>query len=161
MNTEQWKPVVGFETYYEVSSLGRIRRIKAGMGARVGRILRTYLDSDGYECVRLSSPASRSTVTVHRIVASAFIGVPDAGMEACHIDGSRANNVASNLKWGSHADNIRDTLRHGTHNQASKTHCAAGHEFNALNTRHYNGRRACRACARAATAKYKAARRAA
>lgn len=159
MNTEAWMPVVNYEGVYEASSNGRIRRIKAGMGARVGRILRSYLDSDGYEQVHLSLPGARATLGVHRIVAMAFLGYPGDGMEVRHIDGTRTNNSVGNLQWGTHADNVRDTLVHGTHNQASKTHCAAGHEYNEANTRRYNGQRCCRACQRIATAKYKAGKR--
>src|ERR1051326_1667202 len=36
---EEWRPVVGYEAYYEVSSLGRVRRIRKSRGAVVGRIL--------------------------------------------------------------------------------------------------------------------------
>jgi len=159
MTAERWMPVVDFEGVYEISDIGRVRRVKPGMGAVVGRILRISLDSDGYENVHLSSPGFRRTVTVHRLVALAFLGVPDSPMEACHVDGRRTNNVLSNLRWGTHADNVRDTLIHGTHNQASKTHCAAGHAFDEANTRIHAAGRSCRACSRVASARYKAEKR--
>ena len=40
---EEWKPVVGFENAYEVSSYGRIRRIGAARGAKAGRVLKVFL----------------------------------------------------------------------------------------------------------------------
>jgi len=37
-----------------------------------------------------------------------------------HKDGSRTNNHADNLEWGSQRENIADKRRHGTHQQGEK-----------------------------------------
>lgn len=37
---ETWRPIVEHEGWYEVSDRGRVRRVKGGMGAKAGRILR-------------------------------------------------------------------------------------------------------------------------
>lgn len=49
-------------------------------------------------------------------------------------------------------------LRGETHNarNVKKTHCPQGHPYDEANTRHYAGGRYCRACARAASRKYRA-----
>jgi len=39
---EEWRPVVDYEGWYEVSSLGRIRRVRAGQGARAGYVLKQW-----------------------------------------------------------------------------------------------------------------------
>lgn len=53
----------------------------------------------------------------HRLICSAFHGLPPDGQEARHIDGDPRNNVATNLVWGTHSQNERDKERHGTGNQ--------------------------------------------
>lgn len=51
---EQWRPVVGWQGIYEISDLGRVRRIAAGRGNRgVGRVLRGRPLRGGYLRVRL------------------------------------------------------------------------------------------------------------
>lgn len=56
--TEEWKPIVGYEGFYEISSLGRVRsldRIDSMGRVRNGRIKATPIDktSTGYRFVRL------------------------------------------------------------------------------------------------------------
>lgn len=34
---EEWLPVVGFESWYEVSNWGRVKRVKASKSTRVGK----------------------------------------------------------------------------------------------------------------------------
>ena len=51
---------------------------------------------------------------VHRIVASAFIPNPLGYPCVLHADGTRDNNHASNLSWGTHKQNIADAIRGGT-----------------------------------------------
>ena len=53
------------------------------------------------------------SASVHRLVLFAFVGPCPDGMEACHIDGNKLNNSASNLRWGTHAANCADRDRHG------------------------------------------------
>jgi hypothetical protein len=100
-----WKPVVGYEGQYEVSSNGEVRnKIK---NKTVGQ----WLSDRGYMIVRLSKP--RRQCLVHRLVASAFIENSNNQPFINHIDSNRSNNVASNLEWCNQAHNLSHARKLG------------------------------------------------
>lgn len=141
--TEEWRPVVGYEGYYEVSSLGGVRSLSRTDVDTLGRRyvvrgkIKKHTVTHGYPIVRLSRDGVRENVFVHRLVALAFIGSPESGQEACHADGDKLNPCVENLYWGTRADNLADSVRHGTwsNQNVGKTHCKRGHEFTPENTR--------------------------
>lgn len=115
---EEWKCVVGWEGYYEVSSLGRVRSV-IRRGEHInrsygGKEVKPILGSRRYLVVNLTASGRRSQVFLHKIVAEAFIGSRPDGFVACHCDGDRMNNVPSNLRWDSQKSNIADKFDHGT-----------------------------------------------
>ena len=108
---EEWLAVEGFP--YEVSSAGRVRRAAGGSNnAKPGRILKGYVDKDGYSIVRLSRAGVVYDRKVHRLVCQAFHGASDLP-EVRHLDGDPANNQPSNLAWGTAAQNAADRDGHG------------------------------------------------
>lgn len=98
--TEEWRPVGGHPEY-AVSNLGRIMRTVATKGGIAGRILRSSRNRGGYHTVRPDGV----TVTVHRVVAEAFLGVRPGGCVIDHKDGTKANNRSSNLEYVSAREN--------------------------------------------------------
>lgn len=116
---ETWRPVRRFVGFYEVSSLGCVRRVGKGRGARVGLILKCSPDRFGYPTVELRRPGQRrKRITVHKLVAEAFIcngPVPD-GMEVNHEDGIKSNCRRSNLKVGTRQYNTDHAWRTGLTN---------------------------------------------
>lgn len=114
MDKECWKPVVGYEGYYEVSNFGYIRR------EQTKKILKPRI-SNGYNMVDLRVNGSRRYSRVHRLVAYAFIGVPPTTKhEVRHFDGNKQNNRHSNLSWGTRKDNEQDKIRHNKTNRGSR-----------------------------------------
>lgn len=118
---EEWRPVLGYEGLYSVSSLGRVRgeaRLVAHM--KQGKMLRQRIvkarinKQTGYLAVNLSRDASRRTFTVHSLVAAAFIGPRPFGMEVAHGDGNPTNAMLSNLRYATPSENVRDKEIHGT-----------------------------------------------
>lgn len=114
---EIWKPVVGWEKLYEVSSLGRVRSFdrttinKAGHAQRFkGRTLRAAADKDSYDRVVLCVGKKRVNRIVHRLMAEAFIPNPNHLPEVNHIDENKRNNILSNLEWCTDKYNVN----HGT-----------------------------------------------
>lgn len=145
MVSEQWKPVIGWEPYYEVSSLGRIRRIG-------GKVRAQYANPDGYRTVAVSGGGARKTLSVHAAVVEAFSGPRPPGLVCRHMDGNPANNVAGNLQWGTQSENQYDKRGHGTDHEANKVACPRGHVLCEPNLRPAgvrNGQRICLACDRA------------
>ncbi len=112
---EQWLPVVGCETLYSVSNLGRVRRDFDAPGRPAGAILKGKIEKDtGYVAVTLSLNGKLKTKRVHRLVLEAFVGPCPEGMECCHEDNNRANPNRDNLRWGTRSSNQQDRKRHGT-----------------------------------------------
>lgn len=95
---EIWKDVVGYESLYEVSNTGKVKRN--------GKELKQAV-SKGYKIVNLSKNGKERSYLVHRLVATAFI--PNINGYKCvnHIDEQKCNNNATNLEWCSIAYNNR------------------------------------------------------
>lgn len=101
---EEWKPVVGFENLYEVSSLRKVRNSKKR------RMPSPYNNRKGYLCVGLVRKGRTFTRCVHKLVATAFLGDCPDGFEVNHKDADRANPTLSNLEYVTHVDNLIHTL---------------------------------------------------
>lgn len=104
--SEIWLPVKGYEGYYEVSNLGRVRgldRIILDKGGRhqvkKGVVLKPRPDRQGYITVALSIGRKYKTQLVHRLVAEAFIPNPDNLPQINHKDECKSNNTVDNLEW--------------------------------------------------------------
>src|SRR5688572_425467 len=96
---EEWKPVVGYEGVYEVSSHGQIKRVTATNRAPAGLILKLQKDPDGYRTVLLSVNSVFKTHRVHKLVLAAFVGPRPTKQTINHIDGVKHNNRLSNLEY--------------------------------------------------------------
>lgn len=160
---ERWAPVQGWQGVYAVSTLGNIRRLKGGKGARLGQILRPWIS--GATATRTGYPAvdlGGRRYYVHALVAEAFLPPrPTPKHEINHIDGDKQNRAASNLEWCTRRENILHAFANGLKaNPADRTHCPSGHAYDSENTyRDRNGYRHCRACINAASRRYRARRK--
>jgi hypothetical protein len=102
---EEWRPVVGFEGFYEVSDLGQVRRVGRIADAQVGRILAAR--GGLYQSVMFGPYNHPTQHNIHRLVAEAFLGPCPAGHECNHIDGIKTHNRFTNLEWVTPAQNSR------------------------------------------------------
>ena len=119
---EIWKPVVGYEEFYDVSNLGRIRNKCWRYGQhRSNVIIKQRIQRGGYISVKLSKDKKRRSFLVHRLVYEAFNrtlpkfefkgkGHCDEVWEINHIDENKQNNRIENLELVTKTQNIR----HGT-----------------------------------------------
>lgn len=123
---EIWKPVVGFETRYEVSNLGRVRSLphesivvrkkgKSYVLRKRGAYVSPQPRRHGYLGVWLygnggNNGRAGKQYALHRIVAEAFIENPTGYKEVNHINENKTDNRACNLEWCSHIQNSN----HGT-----------------------------------------------
>ncbi len=109
---EEWRPITGFPDY-EVSSLGRIKRIKDSKNNRkAGFILKPHTDAD-YSRVYLFGPKGKKRLSIHLIVLNTFLGPSPPGYEANHKDGKKRNNLLNNLEWVTHPENINHSYALG------------------------------------------------
>lgn len=111
---EEWVSAIGHPCY-EVSNLGRLRRVQTGC-------IRATPLSDRYVRLRLDG----RTVKLHRLVLESFT-TPEPTLNALHKDGNTTNNQLNNLYWGTQVNNYADARKHGTaptgekHGQAKLT----------------------------------------
>lgn len=97
--------IPGFENY-DVSEFGVVTsfaRNKNGVKMNPG------ISSAGYAQVGLYKNGVSKPYSVHRLVASLFLGLnlDDSSVHVDHIDGDKLNNVVSNLRIVSHTQNMR------------------------------------------------------
>jgi hypothetical protein len=111
---EQWNDIAGFEGYYKVSNTGRVislNRFKFGRGRKKlskqsGKELNLKTDKYGYLTVQLCKESIRKHITVHRLVALAFMQNPLNLPQINHKDTDKKNNNISNLEWCTAKENV-------------------------------------------------------
>ncbi|GAY30719.1 Uncharacterised protein [Prevotella sp. MGM2] len=108
MAMEIWKAVVGFEGYYEISSLGRL---KSYVRNSKGVIRSLKNGTSDYIRISLMANGAKKTALLHRLVYEAFVGPIAPGMEIHHKDGNRQNNCISNLQCLSKKAHHVETIR--------------------------------------------------
>lgn len=118
-NDEVWRNIYDF---YQVSNKGKVKsleRVVVKYNALTKRentvkipekILKPSLSKDGYYRVNLQIGKKRKTISVHRLVAEAFIPNPDNLKTINHKDKNKLNNNVENLEYMSIADNVRYSL---------------------------------------------------
>lgn len=116
MSLEEWRPVLGHEGRYEVSSIGRVRRVLRDPSRRAGdyRMLSPKVTPGGYLQVCLSASNRGSYRYVHSLVLESFVGPRPSNCVSCHNDGTKVNNCVGNLRWATQRENMEDCRRHGT-----------------------------------------------
>lgn len=161
MRPEEWRPIPDFPGY-EVSSLGRVRSFRRGATGRL--VAQNNNPRSGYPQVGVYRAGKQVVTPVHVLVAAAFIGPRPEGWHTRHLDGSRDNNVPSNLAYGTPSENAQDRWEHGTMSIPrfpKRGACKHGHPLNEQNTRRRStdGVHVCRVCDREQVAARRARRR--
>lgn len=141
---EEWRDVVGYEGFYQVSNLGRVKSVsrtqeivwngKIVKKSIKGKIIAQTKQNGGYLMANLSMNGKRKECTVHRLVAIAFVDNPDGLKEVNHKDGNKENNTVDNLEWCNRSDNLKHRARVlGQRGNAVKVRCIdTGEEFEAI-----------------------------
>jgi hypothetical protein len=113
---ETWKPVPGYEEWYEVSDRGQVRswRYYRDKRAVKPRLLSPGILDRGKRQVWLYDGSNKKRpFFVHRLMLFAFVGPPSPGAVACHKDDDPSNNRLANLRWGTPLENMADRERNG------------------------------------------------
>lgn len=164
MTSEQWLDIPGYEGIYQISSRGRVmsmpREVKqlnrAGREQRrwiEGGIRPHCLNPDGYPRITLYKEGKSETVSIHILVARAFLADQyKPGLEVCHWNGDETDCRVENLRWDTRSANTLDKVRHGTHNNAKKLQCPRRHDLASPNLAPWalgKGHRLCWSCQKA------------
>lgn len=113
---EIWKPVVGYEGLYEISSFGRVRsldRVDCKNNRRKGIVLVPNKRKGEYRSVSLSKDGKSKSHSVHILVAQSFIPNPNNLPMVNHKDEDPSNNRVENLEWC----NAKYNANYGTINE--------------------------------------------
>jgi hypothetical protein len=110
MDGEIWKDIEGYDGYYQISNLGRVK----SLSRIVSRVCGDYLSKDkilktscsnGYFQVVISYNNKRIVNRIHRLIAINFIDNPNKKPSVNHINSNRGDNSLNNLEWVSSLEN--------------------------------------------------------
>lgn len=127
---EVWKPILGFEGLYEISSLGRVKTVEREVVHSCGKVqkvrekIRTPqkhpTKGQTYQSIQLYRNSEITNRQVHRLVAQAFIPNPENKPQVNHIDNNAQNNHADNLEWVTAQENSDHAWNTGQHDYRFK-----------------------------------------
>lgn len=112
---EIWKDIKDYEGLYQVSNLGRVKRVERGITRKDGvktNVKECIIKSheDDYEKVVLHKDKKKDFLLVNRLVADAFLENENNYKYVTHLDGNNMNNALSNLEWSEKKQPYRKKL---------------------------------------------------
>lgn len=113
---ETWKPIKNYEGYYEISNLGRVksveRYVKQGNSIRHVKesFKNEYIGPNGYPCVTLCKDKKSRCISIHILLANAFIPNPENKPAIDHINTDRTDYRLENLRWVTPKENSNNEL---------------------------------------------------
>lgn len=110
--TERWAIIEQYPDY-EVSDLGRVRRVTRGRGARQGAVLKAWKTLE-YPTVQLYSGTGKAArFYIHDLVAAAFLGKKPNGYQVNHKDGNKSRSELQNIEYVTRSENALHALATG------------------------------------------------
>lgn len=109
---EEWTNVKGYD--YFVSTYGNVEN------ARTGQILKPGIEGSGYYFVFLYKEGMRKKITVHRLVADAFIENLENKRCVDHVNNDKLDNRVDNLRWATDSENTSNSVIRSDNTSGSK-----------------------------------------
>ena len=133
-NIEIWKDIEGYEGFYQISDLGRVRSLERDVFSPNGIVMRHIeekilvpaLNGRGYLFVVLHKNGKKKNIKVHRLVAEAFIPNPENKSQINHKNEVKTDNFVDNLEWCDAQYNINFGTRIERQKQTFKDNCKSG-----------------------------------
>lgn len=108
METTERRDILGYDGRYQIDTNGQIYAMFPFRGAPAGRLMKTYVNRDGYVFAVLGNGGSGKTAYLHRLLMLTFNPVENPrALEVNHIDGNRHNNSLDNLEWMTRRENMK------------------------------------------------------
>lgn len=119
IHEEIWKDVVGYEGTYQISNTGRLKSLTRAIPrqgrtfTKQGIFYKPCPDKDGYLNSQLSLNGSYKRLSIHRIVALAFLPNPENKPFINHINCIVSDNRVENLEWVTPKENTAHAIKLG------------------------------------------------
>ena len=123
MKNEIWKDVINYEGLYQVSNFGGVKSLKRKVRNSETtfrtvqpRIVKPSNNGKGYLIVDIGKNSKRYKMTVHKLVAMAFLDhdPKESKLIIDHIDNDKSNNNLSNLQLITYRENNSKDIKGGT-----------------------------------------------
>lgn len=117
---EIWKDITGYKSLYQVSNLGRVRRLTRKVKHKNGhlylvrgRVLKLMRTSLGYDLVMVHKNNVSKRFSVHRLVLMTFCPNSNKKLVGNHLNGIRYDNRLVNLEWCTPSENVLHSYKSG------------------------------------------------
>tara|TARA_R110000823_G_C15952958_1_gene502559 strand:- start:36461 stop:36955 length:495 start_codon:yes stop_codon:yes gene_type:complete len=120
----QLTPIAGYEGRYSITRTGEVYSLpytRCDGKRRKGLWLRAATSRYGYKMVVLTKPdKSRHSLSIHRLVATTFLG-DGTGLQVNHKNGIKIDNSVDNLEWCTQRENMQHAHKTGLINHRGLT----------------------------------------
>lgn len=118
---EVYKPIIGYESHYEISNLGNVKSFNRTKLSSYGscsklkaqNIKPVLQKKTGYQIITLRNGVITEQKLLHRVVALNFIPNPENKPCINHKNGIKTDNRVENLEWCTHKENNNHAIKNG------------------------------------------------
>ena len=104
LEREEWRDIEGYEGKYQISNKGRVKSLNYRNSGKEG-LMKPYKNEGGYLKVNLKGKDKYKLLSIHRLVANAFIPNPENKPCINHKSENKTENFVENLEWVTHREN--------------------------------------------------------
>lgn len=109
LDGEIWNDIPNFSRY-KASNFGRIVSLNY-KNSKTRKLINPTCNQDGYpQSMFKGDDGKYHTKKIHSLIALAFLGERDKGLEVNHIDGNKENASISNLEYITHSQNCQHSF---------------------------------------------------